>query len=85
MTRPFINRAAAKAVSLVERVFICVSRLSGIVDPYWHNTARAVLVAAWSAFGPSTGPLELSQGSSRIAGPFHRTCKGEDYGRKVNS
>jgi hypothetical protein len=44
MIRPFINRAAARAVSLEERVFICVS-VSIVIDPYLHNTARAVPVA----------------------------------------
>jgi hypothetical protein len=45
MIRLFMTNAAAKAVSLDERVFMCVSYKLVAIDPYRHNTARAVPVA----------------------------------------
>ncbi len=46
MIRVFITNAAARAVSFEERVFMCVFyRKLVVIDPYCHNTARAMPVA----------------------------------------
>jgi hypothetical protein len=45
MIRLFITNAAARAVNLEERVFMCISCKFAVIDPYLDNTARAVPVA----------------------------------------
>jgi hypothetical protein len=91
MTRPFTIKAAAKAVSLEERVFMLVS-LAVVIRPYPHNTARAVLVAnPWIAFvlrnivNPrASGPAGAGRTHGRVNGrrrslkparDLHRHCR----------
>jgi hypothetical protein len=45
MIRLFVTTAATRAVSLEERVVMVVSDAMAVIDPYRHNTARAVPVA----------------------------------------
>jgi hypothetical protein len=77
MTKPFINRAAAKAVSLVERVFMCVSQVVVIVDGVILSAIPQVLTR-YSANDPQfpvndwsrlTGKCHQIGGASRPNGP----------------
>jgi|HubBroStandDraft_4_1064222.scaffolds.fasta_scaffold921962_1 hypothetical protein len=45
MIKLFMTKAAARALSLEEMAFMCVSECMAVIDPYCHNTARAVPVA----------------------------------------
>ena len=48
MITVFIATATAKAVNLEERLFMGISEVSAVIDPYRDNTASTVPVAKTS-------------------------------------